>query len=64
MPAAAAPADPLAAAMRQAGTPGVSPEGPGATDTADSPEAQAKAAADFMLASLAQATGRKLPAKQ
>lgn len=63
-PAAAAPADPLAAAMRQAGTPGVSPEGPGATDTADTPEAQAKAAADFMLASLAQATGRKLPAKQ
>ncbi len=63
-PAAAAPADPLAAAMRQAGTPGVSPEGPGASDVADTPEAKAKAAADFMLASLTQATGRKFSAKQ
>ncbi len=62
--AAAAPVDPLVAAMRQAGTPGVSPEGPGATETADTPEAKAKAAADFMLASFAQATGRKLSAKQ
>lgn len=58
-PVAAPPAaDPLAAAMRAAGTPGVSPEGPGASEP-DTPEAKAKAAADFMLASFAQATGRK-----
>ena len=62
--APAAAADPLAAAMRSAGTPGIQPEGPGAADVADTPEAKAKAAADFMLASFAQVTGRKLTSKQ
>jgi len=61
-PVAAPAADPLTTAMRAAGTPGVGPEGPGASEP-DTPEAKAKAAADFMLASLAQATGRKLVTK-